>query len=230
MCYYKDKRRMKMKGDYRMNCICDTGDERLDAMLKALTGNFFGTSADDGTLLVTEENAFVTSEEYSAKYSALIVLYTDERYTYSKKHRELAGLYGKKYRAVSRPVDIALFCDTLREISNEGTYPAPPLSLEEEHVTYANRVISHGNRTVRLTAREDELFRLMYEHRGRVVSRERIATSIWGSDTSTNVTDVYMSYLRRKLSSVFGNGILSSVRGEGYILNMPSDENGIIML
>lgn len=209
-----------------MKYICDTGDEKLDSMLKVLLCNFFGTSRDGEALLVTGDGGSVAGEEYSS----VIVLYTDERYTYSKKHRELARLYGEKYRAVSRPVDIAFFCDTLREISDEGMYHTPPLPAEEERATYKNRVISHNGKSVRLTAREDELFRLMYEHRGQVVSRERIAASIWGSDTSTNVTDVYMSYLRRKLVTVLGNGVLSSVRGEGYILNMPSGEDSIALL
>lgn len=205
-----------------MNYICDTGDEKLDAMLRALLEQFRGVSADDGILLVTEDPS--AAEE---RHTAVIVLYTEERYTYSQEHRALTARYGEKYRAVLRPIDIMGFCDIVRELHGGTVYPTSPKGDEDGSVIYENRTVSFRGRTVKLTAREDELFRLMYEHRGKVVSRERIAASVWSSGTSTNVTDVYMSYLRRKLVTVFGDGVLSSVRGEGYILKMPAGE-GII--
>lgn len=205
-----------------MNYICDTGDEKLDAMLRVLLEHFRGgtsaEAADEGILLVTEDPS--AADE---RYAAVIVLYTDDRYTYSGVHRELAARYGEKYRAVLRPVDIMGFRRTICEMYGGSNYPAP-VKEDDGGVLYENRTVSFRGRTVKLTAREDELFRLMYEHRGKVVSRERIASSVWGSGTSTNVTDVYMSYLRRKLVTVLGDGVLSSVRGEGYILKMPAGE------
>ena len=203
-----------------MNYICDTGDEKLDAMLRAMLEHYRDTSAEDGILLVTEDVHAVTAE-----HTAVIVLYTDDRYTYSQEHRDLTLRYGEKYRAVLRPIDLLGFSSVLRELHGGG-YPAPPKpgGDGDGHVIYENRTVSFRGRTVKLTSREDELFRLMYEHRGKVVSRERIAAAVWGSDTSTNVTDVYMSYLRRKLVTVLGDGVLSSVRGEGYILKMPAGE------
>ena len=208
----------KRKRGWGMKYICDTGDEKLDAMLRALLESF-RDSTDDGILLVTEDPA-----EADERYAAVIVLYTIDRYTYSEEHRALAQRYGEKYRAVLRPIDIAGFWRVVREMSGGAGYPAPAKEEEDGGVTYENRTVSFRGRTAKLTAREDELFRLMYEHRGKVVSRERIAASVWGSGTSMNVTDVYMSYLRKKLVVVFGDGVLSSVRGEGYILKMPSDE------
>jgi hypothetical protein len=212
-----------------MNYICDTGDEKLDAMLRVLLEQLRDTSAKESKelLLVTEESQNIMPDD---RYTAVIVLYTDDRYTYSQEHRELAARYGEKYRAVLRPLDLAEFLRLLRELHGESEMLVPPVPEEDERVDYdrRSRTVSFRGRTVKLTAREDELFRLMYEHRGKVVSRERIAASVWGSGTSTNVTDVYMSYLRRKLVSVLGDGVLSSVRGEGYILKMPAggDEIG----
>ena len=201
-----------------MNYICDTGDEKLDAMLRALLERFRDTSAEDGVLLITEDPS--ATEE---RHTSVIVLYEDDRYTYSPEHRALTARYGEKYRAVMRPIDLLGFSGILRELHG-GAIPVPSSNGEEGSVSYENRTVSFRGRTVKLTAREDELFRLMYEHRGKVVSRERIATAVWGSGTSTNVTDVYMSYLRRKLVTVLGDGVLSSVRGEGYILKMPAGE------
>ena len=212
-----------------MNYICDTGDEKLDAMLRVLLERIRDTSAKENEelLLVTEASQHAEPDD---RCTAMIVLYTDDHYTYSQEHRELAARYGEKYRAVLRPLDLAGFLRLLGEIRGEAKTSVPSVPDKDERVEYdrRSRTVSFRGRTVRLTAREDELFRLMYEHRGRVVSRERIAASVWGSGTSTNVTDVYMSYLRRKLVSVLGDGVLSSVRGEGYILKMPAggDEIG----
>lgn len=211
-----------------MNYICDTGDEKLDAMLRVMLEHFRDTSTEEGILLVTESSQMEQSQTKEAmggeRYRAVIVLYTDDRYTYSQEHRSLTARFGEKYRAVLRPVDLAGFYRVVRELQGGAVTPLPPNTEEGDCVVYENRTVSFRGRTVKLTVREDELFRLMYEHRGKVVSRERIAAAVWGSDTSTNVTDVYMSYLRRKLTTVLGDGVLSSVRGEGYILKMPAGE------
>ncbi len=202
-----------------MNYICDTGDEKLDAMLRVLLEHFRDSSTEEGLLLVTE-----TPEDAMARdrYAAAIVLYTDDHYTFSPEHRALTERFGETYRAVLRPVDLAGFFRVVPDLQGGTTTQLP--AKKEEGVVYENRTVSFRGRTAKLTAREDELFRLLYEHRGRVVSRERIAAAVWGSDTSTNVTDVYMSYLRKKLTAVLGDGVLSSVRGEGYILKMPAGE------
>lgn len=197
-----------------MKYICDTGDEQLDAMLRVLLEHYRGT-AEDEVLLVTENSCAV-----SDGYTAVIVLYSDDRYTYSTEHRELTKRYGEKYRAVSRPIDIAAFCEVVRRMSSGAVFPSIP-SEEDERVIYEGRTVTYRGRCAALTAREDELFRVLYEHCGSVVSRERITAAVWGSEVATNVADVYMSYLRRKLVSVFGKGVLSSVRGEGYILKLP---------
>lgn len=197
-----------------MKYICDTGDEQLDAMLRVLLEHYRGT-AEDEVLLVTEESCTV-----SDGYTAVIVLYSDDRYTYSAEHRELTKRYGEKYRAVQRPIDIAAFCEVVRRMNSGAVFPGIP-SDEDERVIYEGRTVTYRGRSASLTAREDELFRVLYEHCGSVVSRERITVAVWGSEVATNVADVYMSYLRRKLTSVFGKGVLSSVRGEGYILKLP---------
>ena len=104
-----------------MNYICDTGDEKLDAMLRALLEHFRDTSAEDGILLVTTEETFPAD----VRCAAVIVLYTDDRYTYSQEHRDLTLRYGEKYRAVLRPIDLLGFSSVIRELYGGG-YPTPP--------------------------------------------------------------------------------------------------------
>ena len=84
------------------------------------------------------------------------------------------------------------------------------------------RSVSWRGRTVRLTLREAAYFLALYERRGEVVPRDALLRASGAdSDSGSNLTDVYMGYLRRKLRPVFGEGAVLSVRGKGYLLNLP---------
>jgi DNA-binding response OmpR family regulator len=72
------------------------------------------------------------------------------------------------------------------------------------------------DRVVDLTAREFALLETFLRHADQVLSREQLLSSVWGYDfdTGSNVVDVYVRYLRRKL----GDGLIETVRGMGYTL------------
>jgi two-component system, OmpR family, copper resistance phosphate regulon response regulator CusR len=78
------------------------------------------------------------------------------------------------------------------------------------------RRIHVDDREVELTAREFELMEMLMRHRGEVLSRERLLSRVWGLefDPGSNVVDVYIGHLRRKL----GEGSIETVRGAGYRL------------
>ncbi|MGZ8615251.1 MAG: response regulator transcription factor, partial [Actinomycetota bacterium] len=69
-------------------------------------------------------------------------------------------------------------------------------------------------REVELTAREFTLAETFFSHAGQVLSREQLLSRVWGFDydPGSNVVDVYVGYLRKKL----GNDRISTVRGMGY--------------
>jgi DNA-binding response OmpR family regulator len=81
------------------------------------------------------------------------------------------------------------------------------------------RVRSDGV-TVALSSTEFELLAYLLRHRGRVLSREQILSSVWGyqHDPMTNVVDVYVGYLRRKLGTRERPAPIHTVRGVGYRL------------
>ena len=68
--------------------------------------------------------------------------------------------------------------------------------------------------TVELSAREFDLLRMFLEHPNQVLSREQLLANVWGYDydPGSNVVDVYVGYLRRKL----GSALFETVRGVGY--------------
>jgi DNA-binding response OmpR family regulator len=76
------------------------------------------------------------------------------------------------------------------------------------------RWVSVAGETVELSAREFELLRTFLQHPNQVLSREQLLALVWGYDydPGSNVVDVYVGYLRKKL----GPGKLETVRGVGY--------------
>ncbi len=77
-----------------------------------------------------------------------------------------------------------------------------------------------GGRDLELTNRELELLEVMLRHPGEVISRERLHEEVWGYDfdPGTNVVDVFVGYLRRKLERDGGDRVLHTVRGVGFVL------------
>ena len=73
-----------------------------------------------------------------------------------------------------------------------------------------------GDRAVDLSAREFALAELFFRHPGQVLSREQLLSHVWGYDfdPGSNIVDVYVGYLRRKL----GKKRITSIRGMGYRL------------
>jgi DNA-binding response OmpR family regulator len=82
------------------------------------------------------------------------------------------------------------------------------------------RHVERQGREVRLTAREFELLSYLMRHPNQVLSRSQILSAVWGYDyePGTNVVEVYMNYLRKKLRGDDGPAPIETVRGAGYRL------------
>ena len=89
--------------------------------------------------------------------------------------------------------------------------------LQLDEVRHVARV---GGRTVDLSAREFALLGYLIRHAGQVLTRQQILDGVWGAepDVYSNVVDLYVSYLRRKLRQLGRADALRTVRGVGYTL------------
>jgi two-component system, OmpR family, response regulator len=81
-----------------------------------------------------------------------------------------------------------------------------------------------GDRAIELPEREFALLEYFVRHADRVLTRQEILTDVWGYnfDSSSNVVDVYVRYLRNKLDEVGESSMIASVRGAGYCFTAPS--------
>jgi heavy metal response regulator len=98
--------------------------------------------------------------------------------------------------------------------------PASVLTLADLRLDPVTRQVTRGAKRIDLTAKEFALLEFFLRHPGRVLSRALIAQHVWGVDfdTFTNVIDVYVNYLRKKIDADSPPKLLHTVRGVGYVL------------
>ncbi|HXS44595.1 MAG TPA: response regulator transcription factor [Solirubrobacteraceae bacterium] len=105
----------------------------------------------------------------------------------------------------------------LRRRGHAGTGPAV---VGDVVVDPRRRVATRAGRDLELTRREFELLEAFARHPGQVLSRDQLLERVWGytSAVETNVVDVFVGYLRRKLEAVGEPRVLRTVRGVGWVL------------
>lgn len=87
-------------------------------------------------------------------------------------------------------------------------------------VDTASKKVRRGEKSIDLSAKEYALLEYLIRNKGIVLSREKIENHIWNFDYEggTNVIDVYISYLRRKIDNGFEHKLIHTVRGSGYVI------------
>ena len=98
------------------------------------------------------------------------------------------------------------------------------LRVAELEINTATREVRCGERRVEdLTAREYELLEFMARNPRRVLSRDLLLSRVWGQEfgVETNVVDVYVGYLRKKIDAPQGPRLIRTIRGVGYALREP---------
>jgi DNA-binding response OmpR family regulator len=98
-----------------------------------------------------------------------------------------------------------------------------PLVFDDLAYDPESREVTRDGETVRLTVREGALFELLLRRRGKVVSRTEIQARIWEDsfELSTNIIDVYINALRKKIDGGEREKLIQTVRGVGYRVREP---------
>ncbi|MEP7312274.1 MAG: response regulator transcription factor [Pseudomonadota bacterium] len=110
---------------------------------------------------------------------------------------------------------------------SKGALPHPSPILRAGDITLDReaRVVRRAGKPVELTTTEFQLLDLLMSNAGKVLSRARILLKVWNSDSDplTNVVDVYIRRLRTKLGWDAEHGLLRTLRGYGYKLELEPD-------
>lgn len=83
-----------------------------------------------------------------------------------------------------------------------------------------SHIVKRNNKIINLSSKEFEVLEYLMKHTGDVLSRERIENDVWETEYSglTNVIDVYIRYLRKKIDDESDIKLIHTVRGVGYVL------------
>ena len=94
------------------------------------------------------------------------------------------------------------------------------LSVGDLTMDTAAKVVKRGGKEIPLSAKEYALLEYLMHNVGIVLSREKIENHIWNFDYEggTNVVDVYIRYLRKKIDEGYDKKLIHTVRGRGYVL------------
>jgi DNA-binding response OmpR family regulator len=97
------------------------------------------------------------------------------------------------------------------------------LRVEDLELDPALRRAQRGKREIKLSPKEFGLLQLLMRHAGETVSRQTLLQETWGTqETDSNLVDVYVNYLRKKVDSLSPEKLIQTVRGAGYRLGRPA--------
>jgi len=92
------------------------------------------------------------------------------------------------------------------------------IKISDLKIDTASHEVVRGNQKINVTSREYTLLEYLARNKNMVLSRTRIAQHVWGYDfdTRTNIVDVYIRYLRKKIDEGVDKKLIQTVRGAGY--------------
>lgn len=99
--------------------------------------------------------------------------------------------------------------------NNTNIYIAADLTLDTK-----SKTVRRGDTIIPLTAKEYDILEYLMYNKGIILSREKIENHVWNFDYSggTNVVDVYIRYLRKKIDAPYEKKLIQTVRGFGYMI------------
>lgn len=180
----------------------------FDKMISAVAKKSCHATCDSVTVC-SEDNIPYTLPD------KLIVIYSSDSYLKENIHKDLSSRMGDRYFSLSYPISLYELERILKSPLSTGGGQITKRNLKFDK---ASGKVTKDGKSVSLTPKEAELFAYLYERAGSPVSREELREELWNDTEGTNAPDVYISYLRRKLTTVMGEGAVINVRGVGYIL------------
>jgi two-component system OmpR family response regulator len=122
---------------------------------------------------------------------------------------------------LTKPFSFVVLAARLRALIRRGAPERPAvLTAGDLSLDPARQAVARGGEPIPLTPREFSMLHFLIRHRGNVVSRTQILEGVWDAfyDGDSNVVEVYIGYLRRKIDEPFGRRAITTVRGAGYRL------------
>ncbi len=126
---------------------------------------------------------------------------------------------------LSKPFSFTVLLARMRALLRRGVSERPVvLSAGDLHLDPASHSVTRGQSDIVLTSREFSLLELLLRRKGEVLTKKVILEHVWDYDFEgdSNIVEVYIGYLRKKIDTPFDKRAIRTIRGVGYLL----EENG----
>lgn len=123
---------------------------------------------------------------------------------------------------LTKPFEFKVFLARIRALlRREGTAKEPFLKVSDLTLSPITHKVTRGAKEIELTSKEYALLEYFMRNPNKVLTRTMISEHVWDYhfDSMTNVIDVYVNYLRKKIDQGFEPKLIRTLRGVGYILS-----------
>src|SRR6476619_3138695 len=135
---------------------------------------------------------------------------------------KVSGLDAGADDYLAKPFEYAELLARVKALLRRSTITAgsSTMRVRDLSVDPVARRVQRAGKVIELTQKEYALLEYLVRNAGRVVSRQMISEHVWKHDADplTNVVDVYINYLRKKLDEDKRNPLIQTVRGRGYLI------------
>jgi two-component system OmpR family response regulator len=173
-------------------------------------------------LMLPGRDGFEVVREFRARGDRTPILLLTARGELANRVR---GLEGGADDYLTKPFDLPELLARLHALVRRARFrhDEAVLHVGDLSLDPLSRRAACATRSIDLTPREFALLEFLMRNANRTVSRSRIADAVWNYrfDTETNVVDVYINYLRKKLGAMPDGTEIRTVRGVGYRLEGP---------
>ena len=134
---------------------------------------------------------------------------------------KITGLDAGADDYLAKPFEFEELLARIRALSRRKGEDTAVLKNGDLSVDLINRTVAREGSKIELTTKEFALLEFLMRHLDKVVDRNSIARQVWGTDfdPDSNVIDVYINHLRKKIDSPFNRKLLKTVVGQGYVLS-----------
>ncbi|MGZ4787925.1 MAG: winged helix-turn-helix domain-containing protein [Terriglobales bacterium] len=129
---------------------------------------------------------------------------------------------------VTKPFSFSELSARVRALLRRGKLPQQvTLQVDDLVLDRIERSVERGGKKIELTSKEFALLEYLMRNAGRCITRAMIIEHVWNIsfDTTTNVVDVYINYLRKKVDDNAPRKLIQTVRGAGYLMSASAGGN-----
>lgn len=138
-----------------------------------------------------------------------------------KTRDKVAGLDAGADDYLTKPFAMQEFLARVRSLTRRSAvYTATTLKIDDLELDRLTHRVSRAGRDIALTSREYALLEYLMANEGQVVTRTMISEHVWNEsfDSFTNIIDVYINGLRKKIDNSSSVSLIQTVRGAGYVI------------